>query len=120
MISELDAFYEQLEEPLQSCFLALREIIPAFDPDITEAWKYKLPFFDYKKKFLCYLWKDKKGKQAYIGFVDGREIDHPALKAQGRKRIKILPIYPNEDIDVPLLYELLAMAIEVKNNKSIR
>jgi Domain of unknown function (DU1801) len=49
MLSNIDNFYLQKEEPLQSCLLALKAIILAQDEEITAAWKYGMPFFCYKK-----------------------------------------------------------------------
>ena len=39
MINDLEDFYSEQEEPLKSCYLALRSIILKYHPDITEAWK---------------------------------------------------------------------------------
>ncbi|MCF6352841.1 MAG: DUF1801 domain-containing protein [Cyclobacteriaceae bacterium] len=69
---------------------ALRAHILAFDPQIIEAWKYRLPFFLYKKKMFCYFWADKKTGLPYIGIVEGRNIDHPMLEQGNRKRMKII------------------------------
>ena len=79
MENELENFYLKQSEPNQSCFLALRDIIIGFNLNITTDWKYKLPFFMYKGKMFCYLWKDKKTEVPYIGIVNGSDIDHPAL-----------------------------------------
>jgi len=45
MLSELDQFYVEKEEPFRSCMLGLRDIILSIDDHITAEWKYKLPFF---------------------------------------------------------------------------
>lgn len=107
MLRELDNFYLKQEEPTRSCFLALREIILSLDKEITPEWKYKLPFFYYKKKMFCYLWKDKVTEEPYIGIVRAKEIDHPKLEQGTRKKMKIYRIDPNEDIDVGELYRIL-------------
>ncbi len=107
--NELENFYWSHEEPNRSCFLALRDIILS-SGDITTAYKYKLPFFLYKGKMFCYLWLDKKTKEPYIGVVKGGEINHSALIKGDRKKMKILPINPDEDIDVELINEIIALA----------
>lgn len=71
MTSELDFFYLKQEEQIRDCLLALKTVILNFDKGITPEWKYKLPFFYYKGKPLCYFWFHKKYKQPYIGFVNG-------------------------------------------------
>lgn len=113
MISELDQFYLNQEEPNQSCFLALKDVILQIDNNITPEWKYKLPFFYYKKKMFCYFWKDKKTKEPYIGIVKGNLIDHPSLEQGDRKRMKILRINPNEDLPVDLIRTILKEAISL-------
>ena len=97
MIKDLDNFYLEKEEPIKSCMLALRDIIMSLDENITTSWKYKLPFFCYKKKMFCYLWIDKKTKFPYIGIVEGQRIEHFALYQGNRKRMKVLHVNPNED-----------------------
>jgi len=57
---EIDDFYLQKEEPVKSCLIFLRNYILNYDSNITEAWKYKMPFFCYKGKMFCYLWVHKK------------------------------------------------------------
>ena len=54
-MKEPDNFYLQQEEPIKGCLLALKEIILSQDEDISNEWKYGMPFFCYKKKMFCYL-----------------------------------------------------------------
>jgi len=97
MLQDIDNFYLEKKEPIKSCLLALRDIILSLDENITTSWKYKLPFFCYKKKMFCYLWIDKKTKFPYIGIVEGQMIEHFALEQGNRKQIKALHINPNKD-----------------------
>lgn len=110
---ELDYFYDQQEEPLKSCFLALRTIISDAHPALTEEWKYKLPFFYLNKKMFCYLWKDQVTQDAYVSFADGFRMNHPALESGDRKRFKIYRINPNKDINIIELNEILAQAFKL-------
>ena len=59
----LENFYLKQDEPTKGTLLALREIILCQDKDITNVWKYGMPFFCYKGKMFCYLWLHKKLKQ---------------------------------------------------------
>lgn len=113
MLKELDQFYLNLNEPQRSCFEALRDIILSLDSEITPEWKYKLPFFYYRGKMFCYLWKDKKTKEPYIGIAKGNELDHPILEQGDRKRMKILRVDPNEDIPKSLIEEVLNSALSL-------
>lgn len=119
-MKELDDFYLQLDEPNKSCLLALRDIILAQDKDITLAWKYKLPFFCYKEKMFCYLWIRPKTKQPYIGFVEGKHLEHPDLLAEKRSRIKIMLFDPNEDLPIQSIKIIIQTAINLYKTGQIK
>ncbi len=116
MLSELDQFYLKQEEPFKSCLLGLRDIILSVDKDITAEWKYKLPFFYYRNKMLCYLWIHKKYKQPYIGFVDGNLLEDEDLLVEKRAKMKILLVNPHEDLPYEKIKLLLATVIKARNN----
>ena len=109
---EIDNYYLQKEEPTKSCLLFLREHILSFDPNITEAWKYRMPFFCYKGKMFCYLWTHKKNGLPYIGIVEGKKIDHPALIMEDRARMKIMLLDPTIDLPIATTDEILTAALE--------
>lgn len=92
--------------------LTLRDIILAFDSRISEAWKYRMPFFCIGKKMFCYLWIDKVTKQPYIGIVEGGRIDHPMLEQGSRARMKILRVKSEEDLPIESIHEVLKKAIK--------
>ncbi|WP_417602570.1 DUF1801 domain-containing protein [Owenweeksia hongkongensis] len=112
---EIDNFYLNLTEPNRGCMLSLRDIISNYHPDITQEWKYRLPFFYLKGKMFCYLWVDKKTTHPYIGFTDGGKMEHPSLIQGDRKRMKILLIDPNNDIPLNLLKEILNEALALRS-----
>jgi hypothetical protein len=114
-VKELDNYYLQLNEPIKSCFIALHEIIISFDKNITPEWKYKLPFFYYKGKMLCYLWTNNKTKMPYIGFADGYKLNHPLLIYENTSRMKKLYIAVDEDLLINEIEEILKMAIALHN-----
>ncbi|MDA9967559.1 DUF1801 domain-containing protein [Salibacteraceae bacterium] len=115
MLSELNQFYEKLEEPEKSCFLALRDYILSLSEHITPEWKYKLPFFYFKGKMFCYLWMDKKTKEPYIGIAKAQLLDFEYLVQGDRKRMKILPIPANEDLPIGKIKESLGAAMQFYN-----
>lgn len=117
MNEELSHLYLKLPEPQQGCMLALRSIILDHNEEISETIKYGAPCFLYKKKIICYLWKDKKTQDPYILVADGKLIDHPALESGDRKRMKILPIDPNIDLPLKIIKEVIQAAIEIKNKR---
>lgn len=120
MLSDIDLFYLQKEEPVQSCLIALREMILRKDIDIKAAWKYGMPFFCFKGKMFCYLWVHKVFRQPYIGFVEGKYLDHPQLIQEKRARMKILLIDPRKDLPVKLIEKILQQSLQLYKNGTIR
>ena len=111
MLREIDNFYLQKDEPVKGCLLFLRNHILNYDKDITEAWKYGMPFFCYKGKMLCYLWVHKKNGMPYLGIVKGKQIEHPDLMIEDRAKMKIMLFEPEKDIPMETIAAVLKMAI---------
>lgn len=111
MLCEIDNFYLQKDEPVKSCLLFLRSHILHHDKNITEAWKYGMPFFCYKGKMLCYLWVHKKNGMPYLGIVKGKQIDHPDLIIEDRAKMKIMLFDPEKDIPVATIDYILKAAM---------
>lgn len=113
MLRPIDNWYLQKEEPVKSCLQFLRAHILQQYPDLTESWKYGMPFFCYKGKMFCYLWVHKKLLRPYIGIVEGNKINHPDLIREKRARMKILLLDADKDIPVKkingILKELLVL-----------
>ena len=112
MLREIDRFFLDKEEPAKSCLLALREFILGYNEQITEAWKYKMPFYCFKGKMFCYLWVDKKTHQPYLGIVEGNKIDHPLLIMEKRARMKILLIDAEKDLPLKTIRTILSRALK--------
>lgn len=117
---ELDNFYLQQDEPIKGTLLALRKIILQQDEDVTNAWKYGMPFFCYKGKMFCYLWFHKKHKQPYIGIVEGKWFDEPFLIQEDRSRMKIMLFDPNEDLPLQTIENILQKAINLYKTGEIK
>jgi len=100
LLRPIDNFFLQQEEPAKCCLQFLRGYILKQDMHITEAWKYRMPFYYYNKKMFCYLWYHKKFLQPYLGIVAGNLVNHPNLISEKRSRMKILLIDPEKDIQL--------------------
>lgn len=111
MLRDIDNYFLAKNEPVQSCLLFLRSFIRDFDKDITEEWKYRMPFYYCKGKMLCYLWADRKTGMPYVGIADGYKISHPLLETGDRARMKILRVNPHEDVPTDVLESILEQAI---------
>lgn len=111
MLRDIDNYYLQQDEPAKGCLLFLRKYILQLDKNITEAWKYRMPFFCYKGKMFCYLWVHKKNGLPYIGIVEGGKIDHPDLIQEDRARMKILFVDPSADLRIDTIDMILKTAL---------
>jgi hypothetical protein len=110
-------FYLQKNEPNKSCLLALRDLILAQDNQVSETRKYGMPCFCYGKKAFCYLWTDKKTDEPYLLMVEGKSLNHPALEAGSRSRMKILRINPENDLPMMTIVAILQTALDLYRNK---
>jgi hypothetical protein len=107
----IDNYFLEKDEPVKNCLQFMRAHILKQDVNITEAWKYGMPFYCYKGKMFCYLWIHKKYQQPYLGLVEGGKIYHPNLLTEQRSRMKILLIDAHLDIQIDTINELLKAAI---------
>ncbi|MCJ0741134.1 DUF1801 domain-containing protein [Pedobacter montanisoli] len=112
-MNALENFYEQHEEPIKSCLLALRSIILNQDQNISASLKYGMPFFSYKGKMFCYLWVHKKYRQPYIGIVEGKHFEEIFLVQEKRSRMKIWLFDPNEDLPLTSIQAIIQKAINL-------
>ena len=119
-MEDVNNFYLKQEEPNRSCFLAMREIVRKADEEVEETIKYGCPCFMYRGKAFCYLWKDKKTNEPYFLIVEGKHLNHPALEAGDRKRMKILRVNPNEDLLIEIINSVLNEALDLYKNGIIR
>ena len=112
MTKQADQYFLLLQEPAQSCLLALRNYLLAYrNGAITEVWQYGMPFYQCGGKRICYLWTDKKTGEPYWGIVDGKLIDHPLLLAGKRSRMKIMYLDANIDLPMSTIDTILATII---------
>ncbi|WP_091873031.1 DUF1801 domain-containing protein [Pricia antarctica] len=112
-MTENDNFYLNQEEPNKSCLLALRRIILDQDAAVAETRKWGMPCFCYQKKMFCYLWTDKKTKEPYLLFVEGKYLDHPKLEQGNRSRMKIFRIASRKDLPIETIELLLIEALDL-------
>ena len=116
-MNPVEEYYEHLEEPDRSCLLALRRLILIQNEQISEKLSWKMPFFYYRNKMLCYLRQDKTTHRFYSSWSEGNQLHHPQLKQEGRKRFKVLYFNTNEDIDRETIIDLVQQSIESINLK---
>jgi hypothetical protein len=108
-----DTFYEQQDEPIRSCLLALKTIILQQDSNVSAEWKYGMPFFCYKGKMFCYLWVHKKYGQPYIGIVEGKYFTESFLIQEERSRMKIMLIAPHKNLPVKNITRIIQKSLDL-------
>jgi hypothetical protein len=111
MLRPADNYFEQQKEPVKSCLLALRQLILSYNINITEEWKYGMPFYCYKGKMCCYLWVHKKFSKPYLGIVAGSKIHDPGLLQEKRARMKILLVDAEKDLPVKQIKGILRQVV---------
>ncbi|WP_294818655.1 DUF1801 domain-containing protein [uncultured Flavobacterium sp.] len=111
----IDSYFLEKEGNVRECLLSLRSHILSYTINVTEEWKYRMPFYCYKGKMLCYFWTDKKIGYPYIGFVDGGKMDYPELIQDKRARMKILPVDPEAELPIALVNTILDHAMRLRN-----
>jgi hypothetical protein len=116
----LDDFYARQEEPVKGCLLALKHLILSQDEHVTNELKYGMPFFCYRGKMFCYIWQHKKTGRPYIGFVEGKHLNHRDLIQENRSRMKIMLFDPSEDLPVDTISALLRAAIDLYQTGAIK
>lgn len=106
-----DYFYSQ-QEPYQSIMLYVRSVILKTLPDITEIYRYRIPFYKIDNKPLMYLNVLKGTDYVDVAFVQGilLEADFPILKNDNkRKQVRSIQLKAIEDLNeaefVALLHE---------------
>lgn len=110
MDEALEAAYERQSTELRACLYATRDLLLQLEPALQESLKYGMPFFSYKGKVCCYFWKDKKRKWPYIGWMDGKQLEHSSLEAGERQRIAIQWLNPASDLPHEDIAEVLELA----------
>lgn len=120
MNESTESWYMKHEEPNRSCFLAMREIVRKSDVEVEETIKYGSPCFVFRGRAFCYLWKDKKTNDPYFLLVEGKHLSNLALEAGDRKRMKVLRVDPNQDLEVTTITSVLQEALDLYRSGKIK
>jgi len=80
---EVDAWFDQYENPMKDMVIRIREIVLSADPRISEAIKWEAPTFMYKGNPASFFPRSKQ--HASLMFHQGAQIPgrHPRLEGQG-------------------------------------
>lgn len=115
-MNPVEIYFLNQTEPLQSILLFVRQVILETIPEMEEKYKYKIPFYYYKGKPVCYLNILKEANYVDLGFWDGFKLSnkHQLLKANNRKMVKSLEFNNPKTINIVALQETLLEAVAYK------
>lgn len=113
MLQATENVFNKYNEPTKSCLLAMHKIAIDFNSEMSEGMKYGMPLINYKGKMFCYLWVDKKTSYPYYLMVKGDKLKHSQLEKGDRKKMCILTINPNNDIDISIINEVFSEALSL-------
>jgi len=96
-------------EPYRSILLHLQVIVESTIPDVDLLYKYRIPFYYYKKRPFCYLNASHKRNYVDICFVRANQMANykDILVTKKRKKMGSLRYQSIEEIDEVILIELL-------------
>ena len=108
----VDIYILSQPEKYQSILLHLVAVVEATVPELTLEYKWKIPFFYYKKKPFCFLNASHKGRFVDIVFSKGYQMHQNAefLNGDNRKLYKSLRYFSLEEINNKILISVLKEA----------
>ena len=101
------------KEPYQSIMLYVRSVILKTLPNIIEKFNYKITFYHYNNKPMCYLNILKGTSFVDVAFVQGVFLQdkYPQLKDHNsRKQVRSIQVKSMEDFDEFMFVKLLKEA----------
>lgn len=103
-------------EPYKSILLQLQVIIESvLQANYKLEYKWKIPVYDYKGVYFCYLNASHKNKFVDVGFVKGYKLKNHQNKLVGKGRIQIksLRYKTINEIDYTILKEVIEEQMEL-------
>jgi hypothetical protein len=97
-------------EKYRSILMHLVSVIEHTVPEITLEYKWKIPYFYYKKKPLCYLNASHKRDYVDLGFAKGFQLKKNTkhlIADNGRNTMKSLRYKSLEEIDNEIIIDVL-------------
>lgn len=105
-----EAYILDKPEPWRSILMELRVIICSID-EVTEAYKWRLPFYSIDKKMFCFL----NFRKSYVdlGIPYGTQLKKNTsylIDGENRKMLRSMRFYSLEDIDQEIVVAILQEA----------
>ena len=110
-MSPLERHYDALPPGHRELLLAARAWLLEQPYGLREEYKWSTPCFAYAGRHACYLYHQAKRARSYVAFPAGRFLEHPLLRADGRKLIRVLDLDPDRDLPVEAISNCLAQQV---------
>ena len=107
------------KEPFQSIMLYVRSVIIKTFPEVEEKFKYKIPFYHYNKKPMCYLNILRGTNYVDVAFVQGVYLQDKFSQLKenkNRKQVRSIQVKSIKDFDESMFIELLKEAAILLDN----
>lgn len=112
MHPKADLWFEDLSEDVRPIAEALRDVILSVAPGVTEAFKYRVPFYYIAGKPLCYLNLHRNGID--LGFWNGHRLndDDGMFEDRGKKMVRHLHFTAREQVHAEYVLPLIFQAVD--------
>ena len=110
-MSPLERYYDALPPAHAELLLAVRAWLLAQPYALREEYKWSTPCFAYGGRHACYLYHQAKSARSYVAFPAGRFLEHPLLRADGRKLIRVIDLAPEGDLPLDAVADCLGQQI---------
>ncbi|MCH9661152.1 MAG: DUF1801 domain-containing protein [Bacteroidetes bacterium] len=113
-----EAYIINSEEPFKTILLQLQVLIETTIPEAQLLYKWRIPFY-YLNGKQGFVFLNQTKNYVDVGFWHGAHLNlHPEhLVTDGRKHMKSLRYFTQEEIDEKVLIDLLLEAYSVRNRK---
>lgn len=110
----IENYIERQTPENQVILYVLRDLILSINPLIEERFSYKIPFYFFNKKSLCYLTVNKKGV-VDLGFTKGYLMSDMfnALQSLHLKQVRHLKFTNENEIDTSIIEYFIRQGIEI-------
>jgi hypothetical protein len=111
-----EAYILKQDEPFKSILLDVKAIIEAVVKDVDVQYKWKLPFFYFEERPLCYLNQSKDYVDVCFWHSAIMEKHTELFVREKRKSVVSLRYKSVEDVDAEVLVYVLEVLMEYKLN----
>ncbi|MGB0896742.1 MAG: DUF1801 domain-containing protein [Flavobacteriaceae bacterium] len=115
-MNPVESYILKQGEPYCSMMLHIRHVLKRVLPDVEEKFSYKIPFYHYNGKPLCYINRLKGTDYVDVGFMNGALLqpEFPELiDGRQRKRVRSFEVLSLEKFDEYRFTDLLQAAIKI-------